>query len=283
LTASDSDCAEDIEGVVVCDIDDPGDARLDNFRDLNSIDRRPDLPSGKGLVIAEGVLVVQRMLASPFTPLAFLGTNRRLIELRADLAGNSAPYYRVSAEVMAEAVGFHLNRGVLGAARREPERSVADVVEGARSVAVLEGVNDHENLGAVFRNAAGLDVDAVVFGSGCADPLYRRAVRVSMGHALLVPFARATDWPRELKALQQNGFRILAMTPAADAKTLPEAMAEVQSERVAILVGAEGPGLSHAAMKASDLRVRIPMSRGTDSLNVATAAALAFYERARVG
>jgi tRNA G18 (ribose-2'-O)-methylase SpoU len=283
LTASDSDCVEDIEGVVVCDIDDPGDARLDNFRDLNSIDRRPDLPSGKGLVIAEGVLVVQRMLASPFTPLAFLGTNRRLIELRADLVGNSAPYYRVSAEVMAEAVGFHLNRGVLAAARREPDRSVADVVEGASTVAVLEGVNDHENLGAVFRNAAGLDVDAVVFGSGCADPLYRRAVRVSMGHALLVPFARATDWPAELKALQQNGFRILAMTPAADAKMLPEAMAEVQSERVAILVGAEGPGLSYAAMKASDVRVRIPMSRGTDSLNVATAAALAFYERARSG
>jgi tRNA G18 (ribose-2'-O)-methylase SpoU len=283
LTANDSDCTEGIDGVVVCDIDDPGDARLDNFRDLNSIDRRPDLPSGKGLVIAEGVLVVQRMLASPFTPLAFLGTDRRLTELMADLNGNSAPYYRVSAEVMAEAVGFHLNRGVLAAARREPERSVAEVVEGVKTVVVLEGVNDHENLGAIFRNAAGLDVDAVVFGSGCADPLYRRAVRVSMGHALLVPFARASDWPAELKTLQQSGFRLLAMTPGADAKRLPEAMSEVHGERVAILVGAEGPGLSHAAMKASDLRVRIPMSRGTDSLNVATAAALAFYERARVG
>ncbi len=282
MTANDSDDAEDIDGVVVCDIDDPGDARLDNFRDLNSIDRRPDLPSGKGLVIAEGVLVVQRMLASPFTPLAFLGTDRRLTELTADLYGNSAPYYRVSAEVMAEVIGFHLNRGVLAAARREPERTVTAVVERARTVVVLEGVNDHENLGAIFRNAAGLDVDAVVFGSGCADPLYRRAVRVSMGHALLVPFARANDWPVDLKSLQQNGFRLLAMTPGADAKTLPEAMAEVHGERVAILVGAEGPGLSYAAMKASDLRVRIPMSRGTDSLNVATAAALAFYERARV-
>src|SRR5947209_7732718 len=222
------------------------------------------------------------MLASPFRPSAFLGTDRRLTELRADLAGNSAPYYRVSAEVMAETVGFHLNRGVLAAARREPERSVADVVDGAGTVAVLEGVNDHENLGAIFRNAAGLGIDAVVFGSGCADPLYRRAVRVSMGHALLVPFARAADWPRELQTLQANGFRLLAMTPAADAKTLPAAMAEVRGERVAILVGAEGPGLSHAAMKASDHLVRIPMSRGTDSLNVATAAALAFYERARV-
>jgi tRNA G18 (ribose-2'-O)-methylase SpoU len=265
----------------VFDISDPDDPRLDNFRDLNSIDRRPDLPSGKGLVIAEGVLVVQRMLASPFTPLAFLGTDRRLDELEPDLAGSPAPYYRVPAEVMAQAVGFHLNRGVLAAARREPERSVVQVVDGARTVVVLEGVNDHENLGAIFRNAAGLDVDAVVFGSGCADPLYRRAVRVSMGHALLVPYARATDWPADLKTLQQMGFRLLAMTPGSDAATLPAAMAAVRGERVAILVGAEGPGLSHAAMKASDLRVRIPMSRGTDSLNVATAAALAFYERAR--
>jgi tRNA G18 (ribose-2'-O)-methylase SpoU len=280
LTDNDCDLTPDNDGVVVCDIDDPDDARLDNFRDLNSIDRRPDLPSGKGLVIAEGVLVVQRMLASPFTPLAFLGTDRRLAELKADLVGNAAPYYRVSAEVMAQAVGFHLNRGVLAAARRAPERTVADVLDGARTVAVLEGVNDHENLGSIFRNAAGLQVDAVVFGSGCADPLYRRAVRVSMGHALLVPFAHAPDWPNDLKALQQNGFRLLAMTPDSGSTALPAAMATVREERVAILVGAEGPGLSYAAMKASDLRVRIPMSRGTDSLNVATAAALAFYERA---
>jgi tRNA G18 (ribose-2'-O)-methylase SpoU len=266
----------------IIDVSDPDDERLDNFRDLNSIDRRPDLPSGKGLVIAEGVLVVQRMLASPFAPLAFLGTDRRLSELKADLAGNPAPYYRASAEVMAQVVGFHLNRGVLAAARRAPDRGVEQVVDGARTVAVLEGVNDHENLGSIFRNAAGLDVDAVVFGSGCADPLYRRAVRVSMGHALLVPYARASDWPADLTTLQQNGFRLLAMTPSLDAIPLPEAMARLRGERAAVLVGAEGPGLSRAAMQASDLRVRIPMSRGTDSLNVATAAALAFYERARV-
>lgn len=270
------------DGLQVCDITDPDDARLDDFRDLNSIDRRPDLPSGKGLVIAEGVLVVQRMLASAFAPLAFLGTDRRLAELKADLAGNPAPFFRVSAEVMAEAVGFHLNRGVLAAARRIPERTVEQVTGGARTIAVLEGVNDHENLGSIFRNAAGLDVDAVVFGSGCADPLYRRAVRVSMGHALLVPYARSGQWPVDLNTLRQNGFRLLAMTPASDAKMLPEALASMLGERVAILVGAEGPGLSQAALEASDLRVRVPMSRGTDSLNVATAAALAFYERVRL-
>ncbi|HVQ97403.1 MAG TPA: RNA methyltransferase [Mycobacterium sp.] len=263
------------------DVSDPDDPRLDDFRDLNSIDRRPDLPTGKGLVIAEGVLVVQRMLASRFAPLALLGTDRRLCELSAHLAGVEAPYYRVSADVMARVVGFHLNRGVLAAARRVPELSVAELVAGARTVAVLEGVNDHENLGSIFRNAAGLGVDAVVFGSGCADPLYRRAVRVSMGHALLVPYAHTAQWPGELNLLRQHGFRLLAMTPSAAGQSLPAAMATVGEHRVAILVGAEGPGLSATALRVSDLRVRIPMSRGTDSLNVATAAALAFYERAR--
>lgn len=266
----------------VIDIEDSADPRIDDFRDLNSVDRRPDLPSGKGLVIAEGVLVVQRMLTSRFVPRALLGTDRRLGELAEDLTGASVPFYRASTEVMADAVGFHLNRGVLASASRPPELTVAQVISGARTVVVLEGVNDHENLGSIFRNAAGLAVDAVVFGAGCADPLYRRAVRVSMGHALLVPFARAQSWPADLKLLQDNGFRMLAMTPDAAAATLPEVMPDLQTERVAILVGAEGPGLTEHTMRASDARVRIPMSRGTDSLNVATAAALAFYERARL-
>jgi tRNA G18 (ribose-2'-O)-methylase SpoU len=271
------------DGLNVHDVDDPDDPRLDDFRDLNSVDRRPDLPTGKGLVIAEGVLVVQRMLASRFTPHALLGTERRLIELKDDLAGAGAPFYRTSAEVMAQVVGFHLNRGVLAAARRVPERPIAEVVDGARTIAVLEGVNDHENLGSIFRNAAGLGVDAVVFGSGCADPLYRRAVRVSMGHALLVPYARAANWPADLTVLRDAGFRLLAMTPDSGACVLAEAMAAAHPQRVAVLVGAEGPGLTAATLRLSDVRVRIPMSRGTDSLNVATAAALAFYERVRLG
>lgn len=267
-------------GVEPVDLDDPADSRLDDFRDLNSIDRRPDLPTGKGLVIAEGVLVAQRMLASRFTPHALLGNARRFDELAADLAGSAAPYYRVSAELMAEVVGFHLNRGVLAAARRVPELSVSEVIATARTVVVLEGVNDHENLGSIFRNAAGLDVDAVIFGAGCADPLYRRAVRVSMGHALLVPYAKAENWPADLQILRDNGFRLVSMTPDAQALPLAEAIPPLAEQRVAVLVGAEGPGLRESTMRASDVRVRIPMARGTDSLNVATAAALAFYERA---
>ncbi|ODQ85981.1 TrmH family RNA methyltransferase [Mycolicibacterium holsaticum] len=278
--------------VNVVDVADPADVRLDDFRDLNSVDRRPDLPTGKGLVIAEGVLVVQRMLASRFVPRAMMGTDRRLAELAEDLDGVSAPYYRVQPDVMAEVVGFHLNRGVLASASRPGELSITQVLAGAvgpatsgrcaRTIAVLEGVNDHENLGSIFRNAAGLDVDAVVFGAGCADPLYRRAVRVSMGYALLVPYAWATDWPDELHLLRDNGFRLMAMTPDPGARTLAEAMPALADQKLAVLVGAEGPGLTERAMRASDLRVRIPMSRGTDSLNVATAAALAFYERARL-
>ena len=276
--APDLDAMDD---VIVVDVTDPADPRLDDFRDLNSVDRRPDLPSGKGLVIAEGVLVAQRMLASRFSPRAFLGTDRRLRELSDDLAGCGVPYYRASAEVMAEVVGFHLNRGVLAAAPRPVELSMPEVLRGARTVAVLEGVNDHENLGSIFRNAAGLDVDAVVFGAGCADPLYRRAVRVSMGHALLVPYARAESWPGDLKLMQDNGFHLIAMTPGDGSVPLADALAPLAGQKVGVLVGAEGPGLTEHTMRACEVRARIPMSRGTDSLNVATAAALAFYERAR--
>lgn len=272
-----------MDGPGVIDITEPADPRVDDFRDLNSVDRRPDLPTGKGLVIAEGVLVARRMLASRFSPHAFLGTERRLAELADDLAGTRASCYRVGAEVMAEVVGFHLNRGVLGVARRPRQWTTAEVVTGARTVAVLEGVNDHENLGSIFRNAAGLGVDAVLFGPGCADPLYRRAVRVSMGHVLLVPFARLGYWPSDLELLRNNGFRLLAMTPDVGADTLADAMADIAEAKVAVMVGAEGPGLTEMAMRASDIRVRIPMARGTDSLNVATAAAFAFYERVRCG
>ncbi len=288
--------------VRVVDITDPDDPRVDDFRDLNSVDRRPDLPAlpggriGKGLVIAEGVLVAQRMIASRFEPHAFLGVEKRLTEMSelamSELAmsepggikivddESAVPFYRADAKVMADIVGFHLNRGVLGVARRPASLEPREVIRNARTIAVLEGVNDHENIGSIFRNAAGLGVDAVLFGAGTADPLYRRSVRVSMGHVLLVPFAMLPDWPHELDLLRDNGFRIISLTPDPAAIPLADAVA---TERVAFLVGAEGPGLSETAMRASDLRARIPMSRGTDSLNVATAAAISFYERVRSG
>ncbi|WP_026343783.1 RNA methyltransferase [Nocardia sp. BMG111209] len=263
---------------VVIDIDDPGDPRVADFRDLSAADRRPDRPGGRGLVLAEGVVVVQRMLTSRFAPFALFGVERRYEQLAGDLAGVDVPYYRASAEVMAEVVGFHLNRGVLAAARRPAEPDPARLLATARTVAVLEGVNDHENIGSIFRNAAGLGADAILFGDRCADPLYRRAVRVSMGHVLRVPFATLPTWPDSLELLRDTGFRIIALTPDPAAATLAAALT---GDRVALLLGAEGPGLTAAAMTASDVRARIPMSAGTDSLNVATAAAMAFYERVR--
>lgn len=260
---------------LVIEVADAADPRLDEFRDLTTADRRPDRPGGRGLVIAEGVLVVRRLLASRYPVRALLGVRRRICELDADLAGLAVPAYVTSAEVMARVVGFHLNRGVLATADRFAEVSLAEVTRHARRLAVLEGVGDHENLGALFRNAAALGVDGVLLGPGCADPLYRRSVRVSMGHVLAVPFAPIEPWPAGLKWLRDQGFRVLALTPAGE---LPLSSAVVPGGRVAVLLGSEGPGLSEDAVAASDAAVRIPMAGGVDSLNVATAGAVAFYE-----
>ncbi|WP_308258452.1 TrmH family RNA methyltransferase [Saccharothrix obliqua] len=253
------------------EIDDPADPRLDDFRDLSTADRRPDRPGGRGLVIAEGVVVVERLLASPYPVRALLGVRRR-VEALGDLP---APAYVTSAEVMAEVVGFHLNRGVLAAADRAPQPTAAELAATSRRLAVLEGVGDHENLGALFRNAAALGVDGVLLGPGCSDPLYRRSVRVSMGHVLRVPFAHLPDLATGLEALRAAGFRIAALTPRADAVPLPEA--GLAGGRAAVLLGAEGPGLTDEAIAAADVAVRIPMAEGVDSLNVATAGAIAFY------
>ncbi|OLR90287.1 rRNA methyltransferase [Actinokineospora bangkokensis] len=258
----------------VIEVDDPADPRLDDFRDLSTADRRPDRPGGRGLVVAEGVVVVRRLLASAYPVRALLGVRRRVEALADDLTGVDAPAYVTTAEVMAEVVGFHLNRGVLATADRAAPPDPAALVAGARAVAVLEGVGDHENLGSIFRNAAALGVDAVLLGPGCSDPLYRRSVRVSMGHVLAVPFAPLEPWPDGLERLRDNGFRVLALTPRAGSTPLA---ALPPAPRTALLLGSEGPGLTDEAIAAADAAVAIPMSRGVDSLNVATAAAVAFY------
>lgn len=254
-------------------ITDPADQRLNEFRDLRAADRRPDRPGGRGLVIAEGVLVVQRLAASTYPIRALLGTERRYAELEEDLAALRVPYYVTSAQTMAQTVGFHLNRGVLATADRATQPEVAELVGRATSLAVLEGIADHENIGGVFRNAAALGVDAVVLAAGCADPLYRRSVRVSMGHVLAVPFA---CWPGSiadlLELLHRNAFTTIGLTPSGSVqlRDLPNC------RKVAILLGSEGPGLTSAALETVQFTARIAMSRGVDSLNVATAGAIAF-------
>jgi tRNA G18 (ribose-2'-O)-methylase SpoU len=258
-------------------IDDRNDPRLDDFRDLSTADRRPDRPGGRGLVIAEGTVVVERLLRSMYPVRALLGVERRIRDLAGELDGFDVPAYVTSAETMAEVVGFHLNRGVLAVAGRPVPPSVEEVLDGARVVAVLEGVGDHENLGALFRNAAALGVDGVLLGAGCSDPLYRRSVRVSMGHVLRVPFATFDGWPGGLALLRERGFWVAALTPRPDSVSL-RALRDSSAGRVALMLGSEGSGLTEEALAAADLTVRIPMVGGVDSLNVATAAAVAFYE-----
>lgn len=254
------------------EITDPADPRLDDFRDLQLADRRPDRPGGRGLVIAEGAVVVRRLVASAYPVRALLGVARRYAELADDLAGTSAPFYLASADLMAQVVGFHLNRGVLATADRVVFPDAATLLGRVRTVAVLEGVGDHENLGAVFRNAAALGVGAVLLASGCSDPLYRRSVRVSMGTVLAVPFAPLAWLDEGISLLRRNDFRVVALTPGGELPIREVAL----TGKVALLVGAEGPGLTEQALAAADLRVRIPMAAGVDSLNVATAAAIAF-------
>lgn len=261
-------------------VTDPADPRLDDFRDLTLADRRPDRPGGRGLVIAEGIVVVRRLLDSPYPVRALLGVQRRFDELQPDLTRCAAPYFVATAEVMAAVVGFHLNRGVLATADRIPFPPAAELLATVPSVAVLEGVGDHENLGAIFRNAAALGIGAVLLGPGCSDPLYRRSVRVSMGTVLLVPFASLLgDWPGPAELLRAAGFQVVALTPRASA--VPLRAAGLGGRRVALLLGSEGPGLTDAALDAADLQVRIPMAPGVDSLNVATAGAIAFAEIAQ--
>jgi tRNA G18 (ribose-2'-O)-methylase SpoU len=257
-------------------VGDPADPRVDDYRDLTAADRRPDRPGGRGLVIAEGVVVVRRLVDSPYPVRSLLGVPRRLEELAADLVDCDVPAYATDAGTMAAVVGFHLNRGVLAVADRAPAYPVPELLRTARLIAVLEGVGDHENLGALFRNAAALGVDGVLLGPRCSDPLYRRSVRVSMGHVLRVPFAELPgSWPASLDVLRAAGLRVAALTPAPDATAL--AGARLAGQRVALLLGAEGPGLTAEALAHADIRVRIPMASGVDSLNVATAAAIAFH------
>ena len=254
-----------VEGVPA---DDP---RLADFRDLTDADVRPDR---RGIVIAEGVNVVARLAASPYPMRAVLGVPARLAQLAGDLAAVDVPAYAVDKWTLSEVVGFRVTRGVLAAADRPAAPDPRALIAGASRFAVLEGLNDFENLGALFRNAAAFGIDAVLLDPRCADPLYRRSVRVSMGHVLQVPFAVLPGaWPQSLQALRDAGVTLLALTPAADAVPLRDAAAPLPW---AVLLGAEGPGLSAEAMARADLRVRIPMAPGVDSLNVATAAAVAF-------
>ncbi len=242
-------------------ITDPADPRLADYVDL-----RGGRPDGAGPVVVEGLLAVEQLAASALQVRSVLVTPAKRARLP---AGLDAEVLVAPPDVVKATVGFDLHRGVVASAERPAPRDPADLVRGATRVVVVERVNDLENLGALFRNARAFGCDAVLLDPETADPLGRRPVRVSLGHVLRVPFARLDPWPDALALVRNAGLELVALTPAGAPLRLPE--------RAALLVGAEGPGLTEQALAAADRRVAIPMAEGVDSVNVATAAAIALH------
>ena len=257
-------------------VDDPADPRLADYVGLTDVVRRLKHEPGGGFFLAEGQLVMRRAAAIGCRPRSLLLAPNRVDGLLPELAALDCPAYVASAEVLHAVTGFHVHRGALASFTRPAARAAAEVLAVAQRLLILEDVNSPTNLGAIFRSAAGLGMDGVLLSPTCCDPLYRRAVRVSMGEVFAVPYAYAEPWPQTLDDLRAAGIRLLALTPAADAKRL-DAVQLQPDQRAAVLLGAEGAGLTGAALAASDVRVRIPMAAGVDSLNVAAAAAVACW------
>lgn len=255
-----------------------GDPRLSDYLRLRDVTLRKLLETDQGIFIAEGEKVIRRAVQAGFRPRSFLLAERWLAAL-ADVTQRwpDVPVYLVT-EQLAEAVtGFHVHRGALASMHREQRHRLEDLLRLDR-VVVVEDIVDHTNVGAIIRNAAGLGWDGVILAPRAADPLYRRSIKVSMGAVFALPWARFSDWAGAPSLLRQSGFRTVALTLTADAVDLERVHAELGSaERVAILFGAEGSGLSAAWSRGAELRAKIPMSFGIDSLNVAAASAIACY------
>jgi len=254
----------------VIPVEDADDPRLADYVDLADPDLRRRVERERGFFVAESPHVVRALVASQRTVRSALVTPAQLDALGDTLAGLPAPVYVAPPGVLRRVVGFDLHRGAGAAGDRWPLPEPSALLAGARRIAVVQKLGDHENLGGVFRSAAAFGVDAVLLDPECADPLYRRCVRVSIGHVLTVPWGRV----RGLDDVRGAGFTLVALTPAPGAEPID---AIPWPDRTALLLGSEGPGLSDAWLAAADRRVRIPMQPGVDSLNVATAAAIAFY------
>ncbi|GAA4264669.1 RNA methyltransferase [Frondihabitans peucedani] len=237
--------------------------------------RRKSEPAG-GLYIAESSKVITRALAAGHVPRSVLLTEKWLADIEPLVEPFEGDIFVGEADLLEQLTGYHLHRGALASMHRPELPAVADVLRGARRVVVLEDIVDHTNVGAIFRAVAGLGADAVLVTPRSADPLYRRSVRVSMGTVLQVPWTRLPEWPEAQGILRSAGFEIAALALSDDAVALDEYAAHAP-ERVALLLGTEGDGLSRSALEAADRVVTIPMLHGVDSLNVAAAAAVALW------
>ena len=276
---------------LVTDAEDP---RLADYARLTDMELRTSLEPAQGLFIAEGGKVIGRAVAAGYPVRSVLLTERRLASLETllpallpQLAGTGTPVYVVPDQIAERLTGYRVHRGALASLHRKPLPPVAVLAAAARRVIVLEDLVDHANVGAIFRCAAALGVDAVFLSPRCADPLYRRAVKVSMGAVFAIPYARMTGWYDGLAGLRAAGFRLLALTPDQAAAPISAAVAAQRTgqriaQRIALLLGTEGDGLSSRWLHEADQAVRIPMhpdalASGVDSLNVVAAAAIACH------
>lgn len=261
-------------------VDDESDHRLDDYRSLTDTAlRRRQEPAG-GLYMAESAKVIARAVRAGHRPRSVLTQERWLDTVAEALDGADVPVYVADAGLTERVTGFAIHRGPLAAMHRPALPALAEVLTGARLVLILEDVSDHTNVGAAFRAAAALGADAVLCSPRCADPLYRRSVRVSMGTVFQVPWTRIGEWDEAGPALREAGFRIAALALREDAVPL-DAYAEDRPGQVALVMGTEGDGLTARALDAADDVVTIPMLGGVDSLNVAAAAAVALWALTR--
>ncbi|GAA4189149.1 RNA methyltransferase [Microbacterium oryzae] len=267
--------------MILHELDDAADPRLTDYRDLTDVALRRVSEPERGLYMAESAKVLGRALAAGHAPRSVLTARKWLPDVERLVGPLDTPVYVVPDAVAEEVTGFAVHRGMLAAMQRPELPAVAEILRDARTVLVLEDIVDHTNVGAAFRAAAGLGADAVLVSPRCADPLYRRSVRVSMGTVFQVPWTRLPEWaPREgagaAEVLRASGFHLAAMALADDAVSL-DAFAAHRPARVAFAMGSEGDGLSRRALAAAETVVTIPMAGGVDSLNVASAAAVALW------
>lgn len=265
--------------MTVIEIRSSTDERVDDYRELTDVGLRRRREPEQGLFMAESHPVIERAIAAGYPVRSVLTTRRWLADIESLLTAvdrRDTPVLVADDDVVRDITGYRVHRGALAAMARLPLPSVDDVLDGAARVLVLEGIVDHTNVGAVFRSAAGLGFDAVLIDPTCADPLYRRSVRVSMGAVFSIPWTRCAPWPDTLSSMGVDGWRVLALTPRPDAQVLGTVAAE-RPERVALVLGTEGHGLTGGALAAVTDHVRIPMAADVDSLNIAAAAAVACY------
>ena len=261
---------------------DPADPRLADYVQLREVTLRRLLEEEHGLFIAEGDKVIRRAADAGFEPRSFLLAPRWLDSLQDVLEKwPDKPVYVVSEELAEQVTGFHVHRGALASYKRRAAQPLSELLEQAPSrIAIFDDIVDHTNVGAGFRAAAAMGVGLVLVTPTCADPLYRRSIKVSMGTVFQVPWTRLETWPGDLDVLQERGYVAAAMALTDDSITLDD-LADRNDAKLALIFGTEGHGLKPHVLEKADLTVRIPMAGGVDSLNVASSAAVAFYATRR--